>query len=224
MKQPKSIPLYRFFGAAAGIRTIESKRFRVGRVMEFNDPFEWKLGITNYVPAGEPTVRRIQENLLRKMNSAYGVICFSDSAEDPVLWSHYADHHRGLALVVDHWVNDQLFSVTYSDERPTLDANRLNQPDAETYAAGVLKKMLAHKSAGWSYEREYRVFIDLPKCDVADGSYFTAIPPDFLKRVILGFRCAIDETYLRRSLDIAGFTDVEVVRARDDNESFKIHY
>jgi len=216
------IRLYRFLSATSALKTIERKTFRVGRVSEFNDPFEWKLGITNIVPQGEAIARTAQDLVLRSMNAQFGVICFSDTPEDPVLWSHYADHHRGMALVVDHWVTDQLYKVVYSDERPTLDLNHLSSPDHQAYVSGVLKRLLAHKSKGWSYEREYRVFADLATCSVSDGSYFLPIPSNFLMKVILGFRCEIDEAYVRRSLDVVGFNDVEVVRAKDDNESYKI--
>jgi hypothetical protein len=221
---PEAIRLYRFLSAASALRTLEGKMFRVGRVAEFNDPFEWKLGFTNYVPEGEIIARQVQEHLLRQMNSQFGVICFSDTAEDPVLWSHYADHHRGMALAVDHWVTDQLHKVVYSDDRPTLDLNRIDAEDVDVYASMVLKGLLGHKSSGWGYEREYRVFADLATCTVSDGSYFLPIPPHFLKKVILGFKCPVDEGYVRRSLDVSGFQDVAIVRATDSNHSYKIQY
>jgi hypothetical protein len=217
-----SIRLYRFLSAPAAVKTIERKMFRVGRVTEFNDPFEWKLGFSGYVPEGEAVARKVQEHFLSRMNSQFGVICFSDTAEDPVLWSNYADHHRGIVLVVDHLLTDELHKVEYSDKRPTVDANCLHTPDVDSYVSGVLKRLLAHKSPGWSYEREYRVFADLHTCSVCDGSYFLPIPSDFLKRVVVGFRCQIDSDYIRRSLDCSGFNDVEVSRATADDISYKI--
>src|SRR5687768_7590717 len=110
---PDAIRLFRFLSATSALKTIERKALRVGRVAEFNDPFEWKLGFANYVPEGEIVARGVQEHLLRHMNSQFGVICFSDTAEDPVLWSHYADHHRGIVLMVEHWINAALHKVAY---------------------------------------------------------------------------------------------------------------
>lgn len=218
----KSIRLYRFLSSASAIQTIEGKRFRVGRITEFNDPFEWKLGMINYIPEGEATIRAAQASILRKLNSEFGAICFSDTAEDAVLWSHYADHHRGVALVVDHWLDDSIRKVTCSDTRPVLDLNRINQSDTDSYALEILTRLITHKSTGWRYEREYRAFVRLSDCEVSNGGYFLPIPPDFLKRVILGFRCPLDEDYVRRSLDLSGFQGVEITRAKDDNHSFKI--
>jgi hypothetical protein len=219
---PEAIRLFRFLSATAAIRTIEKKAFRVGRIAEFNDPFEWRVGFKNYVPEAERFVRSAQEEALRYLNSQFGIICFCDTLEDPVLWSHYADHHRGIVLEVDHWKNEQLHPVTYTDERPTIDVALLGGSERDAHLLAELKKMLARKSPGWSYEREYRVFAGLASCVVADGSYFLPIPTDFLKRVILGFKCLIDDVYLRRCLDLAGFPEVEVARAFDDNRTYKI--
>jgi hypothetical protein len=219
---PESIRLFRFLSATAAIRTIEKKAFRVGRIAEFNDPFEWRLGFKNYVLEAELFVRSAHEEALRYLNSQFGVICFCDTLEDPVLWSHYADHHRGIVLEVDHWKNDQLHAITYTHERPTVDVALLGRPERDSHLLVEVKKMLARKSPGWSYEREYRVFADLATCSVADGNYFLPIPSDFLKRVILGFKCPIDDVYLRRCLDLAGFPEVEVARAFDDNRTYKI--
>ena len=165
-----------------------------------------------------------QESLLKRMNDQMGVICFSDTAEHPVLWSQYADHHRGIVLVVDHDKSDQLFRVNYSNNRPTIDRNRLHLPDSDSYQREVLHRMLTTKSRGWEFEHEYRVIAGLSTCQVSDGHYFMPISSDFFKKVILGFRCSIDESYMRSSLDAAGFADVEVTRAHDDNQTYKIHY
>ena len=165
-----------------------------------------------------------QESLLKRMNDQMGVICFSDTAEHPVLWSQYADHHRGIVLVVDHDKSDQLFRVNYSNNRPTIDRNRLHLPDSDSYQREVLHRMLTTKSRGWEFEHEYRVIAGLSTCQVSDGHYFMPISSDFFKKVILGFRCSIDEFYMRSSLDAAGFADVEVTRAHDDNQTYKIHY
>jgi len=219
---PDAIRLFRFLNATAAIRSIETTSFRVGRVSEFNDPFDWRFVLRNYVPGTELLVQTVQEETLRYLNSRFGVICFSDTLEDPVLWSHYADHHRGVVLEVDHLKNDLLHPVIYTHERPVVDVALLRRPEDRPSLLDAVKTMLARKSPGWSYEREYRVFADLSSCFVADGSYFLQIPKDFLKRVILGLRCPIDEMYIRRSLDLAGFPEVEVARAFDDNLSYQI--
>jgi len=63
---PSSILLYRYLDAAAALMTIESGGFRVGRIRDFNDQFEWRVGIEpeKIIPNGERFVRAIiQESI-----------------------------------------------------------------------------------------------------------------------------------------------------------------
>lgn len=36
------------------------------------------------------------------------VVCFNRSYKDPRMWSHYADHHRGVCLMFDYELNDKV--------------------------------------------------------------------------------------------------------------------
>ena len=216
--------LYRFLDASSAIKTIERKMFRVGRITEFNDPFEWRIGLSNYIENAEFIARSAQESMIHSMNSKFGVICFSDIASQSILWSLYADHHRGIALAIDHNMDDKLHRMIYSNNRPTLNLSLFSKNDSDEHAKEVVTKMLSHKSSGWSFEREYRVFADLANCHVSDGHYFLPIPDNFLKKVILGFRCPVDEIYIKRCLQLANLDEVEVVKAKDDMQSYNIIY
>jgi hypothetical protein len=39
------ILLYRYLDAAAALKTIETWSFKVGRIRNFNDHFEWRAGL-----------------------------------------------------------------------------------------------------------------------------------------------------------------------------------
>ena len=86
----------------------------------------------------------------------------------------------------------------------------------------LLEKMIFQKSTGWAYEREYRVFTDLEQCEVGSGHYFTRIPKDFVRRIILGHQCSLDERYVRKLLSQAGLDAVEVARATMSSSSYLI--
>ncbi len=221
---PDSILLYRYLDANAALKTIEARRFKVGRIKDFNDPFEWRPGITGIVPGAEVIANTVVNSFIEGINSQFGILCFSDTAMEPVLWSQYADSHRGVAFEVDYLIKpDQTQKVQYSDDRPVIDANWLNRPDGgRQYLEPMVKKMIYHKSPGWSYEREYRVHIALNECETADGLYFQPIPTDFLTRVVLGFRCPLEEAYLKKALDRVGLKDTKVVRAQMDQRSYAI--
>jgi len=196
---------------------------RVGRVSEFNDPFEWRLGFTGIVPEGEEVVEMCMLNVIRELSSVFGVICFTDLVKDPVLWSHYADHHRGVAFECDYTITAHLHKVLYTDDRPVIDARMLNNPiGLQEDLLALAKKMISQKALSWSYEREYRVHVPLSECQIGGGHYFQRIPNSFLTRVILGYRCQLEEGYVRKALDLAGLFDTKVVRARMEQASYKI--
>src|SRR5262245_8592898 len=74
------------------LSNIVFKRLKVARFSELNDPFELmgiRLGALDRIEA---------ENFKEGTNAENGVVCFSEDWLDPVLWGHYAEKHRGVAL------------------------------------------------------------------------------------------------------------------------------
>jgi hypothetical protein len=112
-----TILLYRFMTAEAGVKTIAGGAFRVGRLKQFNDPFEWRTGVINLIPGAEPFRDEAVEGFVDDANAVYGIICFSKTIEEPVLWSHYADNHRGMAFQVNCQDDGGLHKVEYTSDR-----------------------------------------------------------------------------------------------------------
>lgn len=98
------------------------------------------------------------------------VACFSEKNDSMLMWSHYADEHKGFVLGYDlrtdfnKEAQDYLYPVIYSNKR--YDAteamrffvgelvkmrNNVNQ-DQLFYIAGAL-----YKSKDWAYEKEWRL-------------------------------------------------------------------
>ena len=216
----ESILLYRFMNAESALKSIEARQFRVGRIPEFNDPFEWRMGITGIIDGAETVARSLVDSSIMDLNSRFGILCMSDTVEEPVLWSHYADSHYGVAFEVDYLFEEgAIHKMIYADDRPFIDANKLH--DTEHLKAAV-EGMILQKSLGWAYEREYRVHIDLATCSISGGHYFQSIPEDFLTRVVLGHRCPLEEHYVAKALEKVGLSDTLVTRARMDETSYKV--
>lgn len=76
---PESISLYRYLDPKAALKSIEARRFKVGRLKDFNDPFEWRMGITGIIPEGEIVARACVDAFIDDMNSWFGIVCFSDT-------------------------------------------------------------------------------------------------------------------------------------------------
>jgi len=122
-------------------------------------------------------------------NSQMGVACFSETFDNILMWSHYANGHKGLCLEFDtnslpFQDREKLHHVIYSDSFPTL------KPAAVFQNTYIPIDSLITKSKDWVYEREWRLIKD--KGDSAleyDPRALTAIyfgcsmPDDQIKQI-----------------------------------------
>jgi hypothetical protein len=160
-----------------------------------------------------------------------GVLSFSKNIADPTLWSLYADKHSGVAFEVQHpWNDEHIIKMEYTHERPVLDFDHLNKirdkNEREKYLKSLLDGLMRRKSPSWSFEQECRLQIDLNDrahcCQLSDGRHHWQIHRDVLKRVVLGFRCPIEEATARNLLNMNGFKGAVVARARLCQETYSV--
>lgn len=219
--------LFRYFPAEAAIKTIEMHNLRVGRPREFNDPFEWKLGIDRFqelslTENAEEICRN--EDCLDFMCENYGVICFSSVCDDPILWSHYANSHYGIAIEVECVKGDALVEVTYeTDELPRVPKHyRLNRSQYNDELKKIFTNLTKQKSPSWRYEKEWRAIVELNLCQVSEGMYFRKLSDDDITRVIIGCRSQVSPNYIRQALKVNGWKTDQVVNASLSFENYKI--
>lgn len=108
------------------------------------------------------------------------IVCFSESIESVLMWSHYANSHKGFALEYDFRPileqpikNVGLFPVVYSEER--LDISdyiayeflRILGIPAKMPDMSALIKNALWKSDVWAYEKEWRMIDSTPR-DITD--------------------------------------------------------
>ena len=98
------------------------------------------------------TLREVSEEFVQKR----GVTCFSETNENLLMWSHYADSGSGMCLKFD--TRDEMFRkvhpVEYVDAFPAIAADELLAEKNYTR----LFELYCNKSKDWSYEREWRAF------------------------------------------------------------------
>jgi hypothetical protein len=217
------IPIYRFLDSDAALKTLVAGRFRVGQLSKFNDPFEWRLGFTGVATKRQQEfAKNFCDEHHRFLETWMGILSFSKNISDPTLWSLYADMHSGVAFEVQHrWDADHIIKIEYLPDRPVLDFDLLtkiaDKAAKSKYLLSLLDGLMRQKSPSWSFEQEYRLQIDLndtSHCSKsADGRYHWQIHRAVLKRLILGFRCPLEEATVRHLLDMNGFTNTDIVRA-----------
>jgi hypothetical protein len=118
-----------------------------------------------------------------------GVCCFSASAANPLLWSHYGNQHRGICIGygTNRKPPPRLRQVSYRDER-AVPTSLLVQAfvQGDTSARDALDAaVLLRKGPGWRYEREWRLV----------GAAGLQDSPLLLKNVSFGLRCSQSVTF-----------------------------
>ena len=205
--------VYHFLNKKYGLEAIKNRRLKISRINELNDPFEFR-GINLKNKSLRPAFRKMKDEL----NQNRGLHCFSGNWENPVLWSHYANKHRGLCLGFDV-PDDLLAQVEYRDKLIEPDILRSNDRKAKQQFSETLIKI---KFAHWSYEDEYRMFARLEDQDSQSGFYFSDFSKKLnLAKIIVGAESQITRSDLNNAL--GNLRDsVEIIKARIAFQNFKV--
>lgn len=174
--------LYQLSSAPYALQNVEQRQLKISRIDDLNDPFEL-LGAMQR----DKDWRKVFVQAKNEIHRKAGVLCFSRSWRNPVLWSHYGDKHRGICLGFD--VDDKVaMPVTYATDllRLKLDKAQLHEP----FSRQVANQLLTTKFRDWAYEEEVRILASLAKARRIGGLYFYPFAPNLvLREVILGARC-----------------------------------
>ena len=125
--------------------------------------------------------RIINESARESFNNN-GVSCFTSDPTSILMWSHYADSHKGICMKFDVLADPSAFfagyKVNYEVEYPIWNHVRSDTGQSVT-------NLLTTKAKQWEYEQEYRV---LKIGDPGNHSF----APSALVEIIFGLRCAAD--------------------------------
>ncbi len=212
--------IYKFFSEKYGLEALRQKRFKVSLISELNDPFE--LMAPNL---SNSALRKAFVKFKQEMSRKTGLICFSKMRTNPLLWSHYADRHKGICLGFEV-VNEDLHQVIYTSKRPDPEDLFSNNISVQYMA---MKNFVATKYSHWQYENEWRLWVGLDDQDPVTGHYYY----DFserakLKKIVVGpesilSRSNIEERAMQFDYKVecfqarAAFNSFRVVRNQDDS-------
>ena len=214
--------LYRFMSATAALQTLEGLKLRVGRLASLNDPFDCAPHIVGGSGREKILAEHAASELLRHRTEHVGVICFCRTWREPLLWSHYADAHRGIAIVVRQPESDTLWRIKYSKSRPIVRYSDLFDGAKFDGTTQELVASFLVKSPSWRYEKEVRIISDLGKCETSGGHYFTPLPGPALVGAILGLRCDCAPEYVKRVFQKHGLAKAKVWKVSKSEASFSL--
>lgn len=172
--------VYKFYPAKWGLEALSKRRLKVSPIDELNDPFEYLS-----LDLGEKSVRAWAKEFRKIVTQDNGIISFSSNWSQPLMWAHYADSHKGVALGFE--VPERLlFKIDYVENRIKPDTN---VDHSKSSMEGLIHKLLRTKHSEWSYEDEFRLVRPLENCICESDKFFTELnETTILKEVILGAR------------------------------------
>lgn len=137
------------------IEFLENRFLRITPRIDLNDPYDYypfesdiaetrklykSFGITTEIA---------KEELSKSHLNGIGIISFTESIDNILMWSHYANSHKGMAIGFNpkHDFFKGLQRVRYTTQRPDL---RKEFPN-------IVGVELFFKSEQWIYEKEWRL-------------------------------------------------------------------
>ena len=183
--------LYHFIDANYGLLNILNRHLKVSRLSQLNDPYElWG------VVALESDLKKRLVDLRKYTDETYGIICFSKTWKNPLVWSHYADNHKGICLGFEI-EEDSVVKIDYVREPRILTESDLDGKNSKVKSSNILNT----KYINWAYEKEYRTFIRHKDCNKIGACNFLDISDEMnLKEIIIGNKSDLNYSSIKRAL------------------------
>lgn len=133
--------------------------------------------------------RQMQQEVLQN----WGVACFTEVHDNPLMWSHYSDGHTGFCLEFsgDSPLFSKVWEVEYNPTVPVVDP--LDSLDSEDALNRFRRTLIASKQDCWRYEKEWR-------CLSGRGDTPHTYDAEDLTGIYLGSRMSRDHEFVIESL------------------------
>ena len=149
---------------------------------QFTDPFEFRFAISEKLHNGIPINKESVDNA-RQDSMNLGVFCLTETNDNSLMWSHYADGHHGFCIGFERSETNELggqlcVPVIYPEDNavPIFKLEALAERKAFARLATTKAKL-------WEYEREWRMISKEP-----GGGLYPI--PGRISAIIFGFRMA----------------------------------
>lgn len=199
----------------ARINQIDTDTDEIGLTMLLNN----KLTPENSAAAEavEKDLNNMEKKLTDSMNNSFLIGCLTTDPKSRLMWSHYADGHKGFCIEYDF---EQLkksclpFPIIYSQSRPQIPWKAVIDRSMETMTAATTDLIfgLLTKDKDWEYENEWRILIP------ADNPHELKVP---ITAVYLGANISPNDK--KRIIKIARKKKIPVKQMSADRGAYDLH-
>lgn len=209
--------------------TLTTRYFHFSLISEFNDPFEGKF--TEEECREDETwskIVRINQDpqmiqLKESVEKETGVLCFSESNDNILMWSHYANSHKGIVIGLDPQFlckqitssdfDSLLQSVQYDENYPRV--GYLNEFNLVKQTKMIVDKWYFTKFRQWEYEKEWRAIYK---------PGLTQFPKEIIRSIYFGakFNSEKRDAWIKQIIE-SGIKP-EMYQASLDKTAYKINF
>lgn len=156
-----------------------------------------------------------------KMKNLFLVGCLCTCYKNRLMWSHYADSHKGFCIeydfgeIADETLLNLPLPVVYSEYRPLIPWKAAIDNSSENIEEAFADIMLGllTKDKAWEYENEWRILIG------ATENSELAMPK--VSCIYLG--AAIEKNNREKIIDVAKKCNIPVKQMKVDRGAFELH-
>ena len=220
-----ALRVYKYLCTEFALRTLVEHRMKISVFSDMNDPFELAV-----VAMSNPKVHDNLIGLIKEEN--WGALCLSKDWNNPLLWSHYGDRHKGVCLGFETGANVEVLSLNYVEtvqEVSTDCFERLAEtrhlpgaqtPETRRKAVEPLIRVLSTKFKKWEYENEARLLASMEVEEA--GLWFHPFDDDFkLCEVIAGARCPLGRATIEDAVKGYGYP-IRIFKVRLAERAFEV--
>lgn len=180
------------------LRLLRESRMRIPKEEILAQLHKSALEVSDQFPVYQ---QKFNQEMTRELTHSR-VLCLTENETNVVMWSHYADQHRGVVFklrrleALDHHflvarkVRYTATPVTYFQLKDFVD-NLCGLTDHDP--APIIFDIAYQKHPDWSYENEWRVHRPLLNQPAGDGFEVIPEPKDLFEAVYLGCRMELED-------------------------------
>lgn len=156
------------------IPNLKDGQISFSPVEALNDPFEGVGAYSFQVSEDEKSYwdsigtnvpellsKRFSDEVRALANFKYRIFCSTEEYDNPLMWAHYANSHKGFCVGYSKAdilkLADEAQKINYSDEMQSI-----NDCDEKIFSS-----LLFQKSTSWGEENEFRAIYKLKKEDIS---------------------------------------------------------
>lgn len=207
---------YHYLSSKHAMADLKNKRIKVSTLNTLNDPFEL-MPYRRY----EFKERQPYNKVFREILKKWSLLCFSQDWSETLLWSHYADKHKGIAIGFEI-LQDAVLKVDYN---PDPIRKQIGLTSGSKTNEKLFLDLAKVKYKKWEYENEYRILVKLKDClpPTADGLRFLEFGDRLkVREIVLG--CKFDHKKEKENIiKLAKQLGARVIPTRQGWEDYKIH-